>query len=96
MNIKRWLTLSVVLVVAIPANPHKLNTKRYECEAIIREFGITKEVKSLSGWKRTCDNEKISLYTTVPLTKEDEKILCQCLIFVIKNDIDYLFIPSGL
>lgn len=55
------------------------------CTDIYNRHGIDKDLKSVKGWKRVCNNEKIQNYTDKVLSKSTADEICSCLMLESEN-----------
>ena len=52
----------------------------YECEGILDNYRINAKIKSVKGWERVINNNRLSKYAIKTIRKEDLWLLKQCVI----------------
>lgn len=62
-----------------------LYSKESECGYVLSYFDIDIKTKGYKGWQRVCNNDKLYLYTKKPITKKDEKDICNCFYYDYKD-----------
>jgi hypothetical protein len=49
------------------------------CENVFNKYGIDMNIKKPKGWLRAYNNNKLQLYTKLPLSVKDKHLLKECI-----------------
>ena len=74
------------MLIAPPSSFAINSTNNKVCERLYAELGVNPNIKSHTGWERVCYNNKMYIYATRPLTKEQATKLCDCLDCKVPNN----------